>query len=41
MGVMFFGIGKGVDIIIYIEGSDEKEVIEGLIEVFKKEGLVE
>ncbi|EGL8588200.1 phosphocarrier protein HPr [Listeria monocytogenes] len=41
MGVMSLGIGKGADITIYTEGSDEKEAIEGLIEVLKKEGLAE
>ncbi|EMF2294882.1 phosphocarrier protein HPr [Listeria monocytogenes] len=41
MGVMSLGIGKGADIIIYTEGSDEKEAIEGLTEVLKKEGLAE
>ncbi|EUJ31987.1 phosphocarrier protein HPr [Listeria floridensis FSL S10-1187] len=41
MGVMSLGIGKGADITIHAEGSDEKEVIEGLTEVLKKEGLAE
>ncbi|EAC2256076.1 phosphocarrier protein HPr [Listeria monocytogenes] len=41
MGVMSLGIGKGADITIYTEGSDEKEAIEGLNEVLKKEGLAE
>ncbi|ECC1768422.1 phosphocarrier protein HPr [Listeria monocytogenes] len=41
MGVMSLGIGKGADITIYTEGSDEKEAIEGLTEVLKKEGLAE
>ncbi|EIA21263.1 phosphocarrier protein HPr [Listeria fleischmannii 1991] len=41
MGVMSLGIGKGADITIHAEGSDEKEAIEGLTEVLKKEGLAE
>ncbi|MGU3941276.1 phosphocarrier protein HPr [Listeria monocytogenes] len=41
MGVMSLGIGKGADITIYTEGGDEKEAIEGLTEVLKKEGLAE
>ncbi|AQY51717.1 MULTISPECIES: phosphocarrier protein HPr [Listeria] len=41
MGVMSLGIGKGADITIYAEGSDEKDAIVGLTEVLKKEGLAE
>ncbi|KNX61525.1 phosphocarrier protein HPr, partial [Listeria monocytogenes] len=41
MGVMSLGIGKGADITIHTEVSDVKDAIEGLTEVFQKEGLAE
>ncbi|EUJ19770.1 phosphocarrier protein HPr [Listeria kieliensis] len=41
MGVMSLGVGKGAEIKITAEGSDEKEAIEGLTEVLKKEGMAE
>lgn len=41
MGVMLFGVGKDVDVIIFVEGVDEVDVIVVLIEMMKKEGLFE
>ncbi|RXK18833.1 phosphocarrier protein HPr [Macrococcus sp. DPC7161] len=39
MGVMSLGVGKGAEITIYAEGSDEKEAIAAISEVLSKEGL--
>lgn len=41
MGVMAMGIGKGVEIKIVAEGSDEAEALQGVEEVLKSEGLAE
>ncbi|WP_163652395.1 phosphocarrier protein HPr [Listeria sp. PSOL-1] len=41
MGVMSLGVGQNAEVVIYAEGSDEKEAITGLTEVLKKEGLAE
>ncbi|HEY4553938.1 MAG TPA: phosphocarrier protein HPr [Bacillaceae bacterium] len=41
MGVMSLGIGKGADVKITAEGSDEEEAINSLAELFSKEGLGE
>lgn len=41
MGVMSLGIGKGGEIKISADGSDEKEAIVSLEETLKKEGLAE
>ncbi|MDQ0176946.1 phosphocarrier protein HPr [Bacillus chungangensis] len=40
MGVMSLGIGKGADIKITAEGSDEADAMKGLEELMVKEGLV-
>lgn len=39
MGVMSLGVGKGAEITIYAEGSDENEAIAAISEVLSKEGL--
>lgn len=41
MGVMAMGIGKGVEITIIVNGSDEEEALAGVEEVLKAEGLAE
>lgn len=41
MGVMSLGIGKGVQITISADGSDEQEAMAGIEELFQKEGLAE
>ncbi|GGA98012.1 phosphocarrier protein HPr [Macrococcus hajekii] len=39
MGVMSLGVGKGAEITVYAEGSDEKEAIQAISDVLSKEGL--
>lgn len=41
MGVMSLGIGKGAEIKVIAEGSEEEEAIKALEESFKAEGLAE
>lgn len=41
MGVMSLGVGKGADVAITAEGSDEDEAIVGIEETIKNEGLAE
>jgi phosphocarrier protein HPr len=41
MGVMSLGVGKGADITIITEGSDEEDALNSLEETLKKEGLAE
>lgn len=41
MGVMSLGVGQGADVTITVEGADEKEAMEAIIETMKKEGLSE
>lgn len=41
MGVMSLGVGKGADIKIIAEGSDEEEAMRSLEETLNKEGLAE
>ncbi len=41
MGVMSLGVGKGANITISAEGSDEDEALQSLEETLKKEGLAE
>lgn len=41
MGVMSLGVGKGADIKIIAEGSDEEGAMKSLEETLKKEGLAE
>ncbi|MFC4617462.1 phosphocarrier protein HPr [Camelliibacillus cellulosilyticus] len=41
MGVMSLGVSKDADIEISAEGSDEKEAIDGLRDVLKKEKIAE
>ncbi|KAA0565418.1 phosphocarrier protein HPr [Bacillus sp. CH30_1T] len=41
MGVMSLGVGKGAEIIIITEGSDEEEALNSLQETLNKEGLAE
>lgn len=40
MGVMSLGVGKGAQVVIHTEGSDEEEALNSLEETMKKEGLV-
>ncbi|KYD14409.1 hypothetical protein B4135_2836 [Caldibacillus debilis] len=40
MGVMSLGIGKGADIKITAEGSDEVNAMQTIEETMKKEGIV-
>lgn len=41
MGVMSLGVGKGADVTIIAEGSDEQEAITSIEQTMKKEGLSE
>ncbi|MEI5905939.1 phosphocarrier protein HPr [Bacillus spongiae] len=41
MGVMSLGVGKGGEITIITEGSDEDEALNTLDEALRKEGLAE
>lgn len=41
MGVMSLGVGQGSDVTITVEGSDEAEAMEAIVETMKKEGLSE
>lgn len=41
MGVMFLGIVKGVEIIIFVIGVDENDVFNVLEEIMKSEGFGE
>lgn len=41
MGVMSLGIGKGVEITISAEGSDENDALNTLAETLNREGLAE
>ncbi|MFE3574841.1 phosphocarrier protein HPr [Lysinibacillus sp. NPDC059133] len=39
MGVMALGIGQGAEIKIIVDGTDEKEALQSIEEILKKEGL--
>lgn len=39
MGVMALGIGKGAEIKIIVDGTDEKEAFQSIEETLTKEGL--
>lgn len=41
MGVMSLGVGKGAEVVITAEGSDEEEAIQGIDETIKNEGMAE
>ncbi|WP_413211757.1 phosphocarrier protein HPr [Lactobacillus iners] len=41
MGVMSLGVGQGSEISISAEGDDEKEAIDAIADIMKKEGLAE
>ncbi|CAD2077299.1 phosphocarrier protein HPr [Phocicoccus pinnipedialis] len=41
MGVMSLGVGKGAQVTIYADGSDEAEALEKITEALKQEGLTE
>ncbi|MGG0411313.1 phosphocarrier protein HPr [Vibrio vulnificus] len=41
MGVMSLGIGKGAEITISAEGSDESDALNTLAETLNREGLAE
>ncbi|WP_077210771.1 phosphocarrier protein HPr [Bacillus dakarensis] len=41
MGVMSLGIGKGAEIKVIAEGSDEEDALKALEESLKTEGLAE
>lgn len=41
MGVMSLGVGQGAEVTISVDGQDEVEAMEGIIETLKKEGLAE
>lgn len=41
MGVMSLGIGKGAEIKVIAEGSDEENALNTIDELLKKEGLAE
>lgn len=41
MGVMSLGIPQNAELTIIAEGTDEKEALEAIFEVFKQEGLGE
>lgn len=41
MGVMSLGVGQGAEVTITVNGQDEAEAMEGIVETLKKEGLAE
>ena len=41
MGVMSLGVGQGAAVPITVDGQDEAEEMEGIVETLKKEGLAE
>ncbi len=41
MGVMSLGVGQGAEVTIIVDGQDEAEAMEGIVETLKKEGLAE
>ena len=41
MGVMSLGVGQGAEVTITVDGQDESEAMEGIVETLKKEGLAE
>lgn len=41
MGVMSLGIGKGAEIKIIVDGSDEQEALAALQQLMEKEGLAQ
>ncbi|MGP6138898.1 MULTISPECIES: phosphocarrier protein HPr [unclassified Jeotgalibaca] len=41
MGVMSLGVGQGAEVTITVDGQDEVEAMEGIVETLKKEGLAE
>lgn len=41
MGVMSLGVGQGAEVSITVDGQDEVEAMEGIVETLKKEGLAE
>ena len=41
MGVMSLGVGQGAEVTITVDGQDEAEAMEGIVETLKKEGLAE
>lgn len=41
MGVMSLGIGQGAEFKIIVDGSDEREALQGLEETLTKEGLAQ
>lgn len=41
MGIMGLGLSKNAEVVIKVDGSDEKEAIQALDELLQKEGLAE
>ncbi|GMA46010.1 phosphocarrier protein HPr [Tetragenococcus muriaticus] len=41
MGVMSLGVGQGSDVTISVDGADESDAMEAIVETMKKEGLSE
>jgi len=39
MGVMSLGVGQGADVTITVDGADEAEAMEAIVETMAKEGL--
>ncbi|KFN90544.1 hypothetical protein TMUPMC115_1885 [Tetragenococcus muriaticus PMC-11-5] len=41
MGVMSLGVDQGSDVTISVDGADESDAMEAIVETMKKEGLSE
>ncbi|AYW48370.1 phosphocarrier protein HPr [Tetragenococcus osmophilus] len=41
MGVMSLGVGQGSDVTISVDGADESDAMEAIVDTMKKEGLSE
>ena len=41
MGIMGLGLSKNAEVVIKVDGSDEKEAIQALDKLLQKEGLAE
>jgi len=39
MGVMSLGVGQGADVTITVDGADEAEAMDAIVETMAKEGL--
>ncbi|WP_128894558.1 phosphocarrier protein HPr [Longirhabdus pacifica] len=39
MGVMSLGIGQGASVTFHVDGDDEQEALDAIVELMSKEGL--